>query len=317
MDVLSDLLERTRARGSLFAQSVLHAPWGFRFSAEPMIQFHVVLRGACHLRRAGAEPLALHQGDVVFVVAEQEYELVDALDSPVTSFAPFQRAARAEGTFVWPGDGEATKLLCGAYELDPECGPSLLGQLPPVLRVSAGDGHRQPALRTTLAALTDELQQRQAGAQLVADRLVDALFVHVLRTWSTSAAGELPLWASPDADPAVHQALALVHAEPGRDWSVERIAAEVQLSRSAFSRRFSSAMGEPPMTYVTRLRMAIAAELLRDSQLPVQAIARRVGYDSVFAFSTAFKRATGGAPTHFRQGSRAAAGSGLTGSLGR
>lgn len=317
MDVLSELLERTRARGSLFAESVLHAPWGFRFSAAPAIQFHVVLRGACHLRRAGAEPLALHQGDVVFVVAEQEYELVDALDSPVTSFAPFQRAARAEGAFVWPGEGEVTKLLCGGYELDSEHGASLLGQLPAVFRVSAGDGHRQPALRTTLAALSDELHQRQAGARLVADRLVDALLVHVLRAWIASGSEALPPWASPDTDPVVHEALALVHAEPGRDWSVERIAGEVKLSRSAFSRRFSRAMGEPPMAYLTRLRMVIAAELLRESELSVQAIARRVGYESVFAFSAAFKRTTGGAPTHFRRGSRAGARSGLTRTVSR
>jgi AraC-like DNA-binding protein len=304
VDVLTDLLERTRARGSLFARSDLHAPWGFRVPAEPLIQFHVVLRGACLLRREGAAPLALHQGDVVFVVAEQEYELLDALDSPVASFAPFRHAARAEGTFVWPGAGERTRLLCGAYKLDPECGPSLLGQLPPVLCVSAADGHLQPALRTTLAALSDELHQRQAGSQLVVDRLVDSLLVHVLRAWMASGSAALPPWAAPDADPVVAQALTLFHAEPGRDWSVAAIAAEVRLSRSAFSRRFSRAMGEPPMAYLTRLRMTIAAELLRDSELPVQAIARRVGYDSVFAFSAAFKRTLGDAPTHFRQGSR-------------
>jgi transcriptional regulator GlxA family with amidase domain len=141
--------------------------------------------------------------------------------------------------------------------------------------------------------------------------------VQVLRAWLASGSAALPPWASPDADPVVHEALALVHAEPGRDWCVEQIAREVRLSRSAFSRRFSRAMGEPPMAYLTRLRMTIAAELLRDSDLPVQAIAQRVGYDSVFAFSAAFKRTTGGAPTHFRRGSRPATRASQTGSLSR
>lgn len=312
MDVLTDLLERTRARGSLFARSELHAPWGFRFAAEPVIQFHVVLRGACHLRRDGAEPLTLHQGDVAFVVAEQEYELLDALSSPVTSFAPLQEAARSRGLLRWPGDGEVTNLLCGAYEFDREQAGALLGHLPPVLHLEAAEGHRQPALRNTLVTLADELAHGQIGSQLVVDRIVDTLLVQVLRAWLSHGGAALPPWLSPAADPAVQRALSLIHAEPNRGWTVAELAREVQLSRSAFARRFSDTMGEPPMAYVTSLRMTIAAELLRESEMPVRAVAARAGYDSVFAFSAAFKRATGRAPTHFRRTPERAPRVGLT-----
>jgi len=304
MDVLADILERARARGSIYARSVLAAPWGLRFAADPCVQFHVVLGGACLLRRDRCEPLALHQGDVVFVVASEEYELVDAPSSAICAFEPFRELARRERFFGWPGEGAVTTLLCGGYELDREIALPLRG-LPPVLHVPAYESGARPALRATISLLGDEVRAQEPGSQVVADRLVDALLVQVLRVWLSERSDVATGWISPADDPGVAQVLELMHTCPHHPWTLEEFAREVGMSRSTLARRFSAAAGEPPIAYLTRWRMTLAMELLRDTPAPLATIAERVGYESVFAFSAAFKRITSEAPSHYRARARA------------
>jgi AraC-like DNA-binding protein len=303
VDVFADILERARARGSIYALSRLAAPWGFRFPADPCIQFHVVLGGACVLRLEGAT-LALHQGDVAFVVAAEEYELADAPGSAVREFEPLRETVRRERSLVWPGDGPATSLLCGGYELDrdilaPVC------RLPPLIHVSAGESRVRPALRATIGLLTDEVQGGEPGAQVVADRLVDALLVQVLRSWLARGVAAAPGWPQLPRDVGVAAVLELLHERPHHPWTLGALAREASMSRSTLARRFTAAVGEPPISYLIRWRMTLAAELLRDTPTPLTAIAEHVGYDSVFAFSTAFKRVTGQAPSHYRARARA------------
>jgi AraC-like DNA-binding protein len=299
IDVLSDILERSRARGAIYARSVFAAPWGFRFAADPCIQFHVVLGGTCLLRRDHADDVTLHQGDVVFIVAAEAYELADSASSPICAFEPFRDAVRRRRAFEWPGDGARTTLLCGGYDLDRDViGP--LRQLPPILHVRAEEAHRRPALRTTVSLLGDEVQRGEPGAQVIADRLVDALLVQVVRSWLAERRSSFAGWSSGPADAAVARALELIHAEPAADWTLDGLARAAGVSRSTLARRFSCAIGETPIAYLTRWRMTLAMESLRDTSLALTVIAERAGYDSVFAFSSAFKRVTGEPPSRYR-----------------
>lgn len=310
IDLLAEILERARARGSIYARSVLAAPWGFRFAASPRIQFHVVLGGSCLLRREGTEPLPLHQGDVVFVVAAEEYELVDAPTSAICAFEPFRELARRERFFGWPGDGAITTLLCGGYDIDREIALPLR-DLPPVVHISAYEGGTSPALRATIGLLTDEVRAEEPGSQIVADRLVDALLVQVLRVWLARCDNAAPGWISPADDVGVACVLELMHARPHHPWTLEELARQVGVSRSTLARRFRAAVGEPPLSYLTRWRMGLAMELLRDTRTPLATIARRTGYGSAFAFSAAFRRVTSEAPSHYRARTRELEATGL------
>jgi AraC-like DNA-binding protein len=300
MDVLADVLERTRARGCVFARSVLHAPWGFGFEAERGVRFHLVLEGGCWLRGDGHDPLRLDAGDMVFVTAEGAYELADEKDGATVPFEPLLCGVRERRSLEWPGPGPVTRLVCGAYRFDHDGPLPMLRELPPLLLVRAGESRRHAGLRSTLAMLAAEVERREPGSRTIADRLVDVLLVQVLRVWLEREKGEAPGWASALRDAEVARALELIHRRPAEHWTLEALGREVGLSRSAFARRFTAAVGEPAMAYLGRWRMAVAAQLLRDTELPVTAVAHRVGYDSAFAFSIAFKRATGRSPSAHR-----------------
>ncbi len=149
--------------------------------------------------------------------------------------------------------------------------------------------------------LLDETDRDRAGHEVLADRLVDALLIYVLRWWVDRRAEGSAGWLGALADPAVGRVLAVVHEEPTRRWTVEELAARVGMSRAVFARRFSELVGVPPLAYLTRWRIELARRRLRDSSNSVAEIAAAVGYDSEFSFSRAFKREVGLPPSAYRE----------------
>jgi AraC-like DNA-binding protein len=148
--------------------------------------------------------------------------------------------------------------------------------------------------------LAGELGERDAGARAAVARLIDLLLIHAVRAWSASAA-ERPSWLRALNDPVIAQALAVLHERPAEPWTIERLAAEVHLSRATLARRFAELVGEPPLTYLTRWRMDLAARRLRDTTEPVETIAHGVGYTSEYAFNRAFSRHRGQPPGRWRR----------------
>jgi AraC-like DNA-binding protein len=205
--------------------------------------------------------------------------------------------------FVHAGAGPATEVMCGAYAFDGDLCDTLLSALPPAAVVRAGDGG--PGLRATLNLLADELAGDGPGHQTVLDRLLDLLLVHALRAHLADPAAARPGWHRALDDPPVAAALARLHDDPARAWTVASLAAEAGLSRAAFARRFAAAVGEPPLAYLTRWRMRLAEELLRRPGTTLAGVALAVGYASEFAFSAAFKRERGLAPAAWRRAARA------------
>jgi AraC-like DNA-binding protein len=213
---------------------------------------------------------------------------------------------------VWPGEDPATRLLCGGYDLGLDVATPFR-RLPPLIHVSAAESRVRPALRATIELLSDEVQGGEPGAQVVADRLVDTLLVQVLRMWLARGSDSAAWWPQSSGDVGVAGVLDLIHERPEHPWTLAALAREVSMSRSTLARRFAAAMGEPPISYLTRWRMTLASELLCDTSTPLTAIAERVGYDSVFAFSNAFKRVSGEAPSHYRAMARSSVAPGGTG----
>jgi AraC-like DNA-binding protein len=280
-----------------------HAPWGLRFRAIAGAGFHVVLQGTCWLIPPVGESLALSPGDLVFLRTGREHVLCDDPRSPVQDFVPERVDTTSPvGRIVVDGPGARTVLLCGAYQLDQARPHPLLLALPDVMYFPARPGHR-PELQSAIALLGTELESRRPGADGIVPALVDALLLYIVRAWlDENQEG----WALALGDTTVAQALRSIHQAPGHPWTVEELAAQAALSRPAFARRFTALVGEPPLSYLTRWRMTIAARMLAESNPSLKTLAEHTGYGNEFAFAKAFKRAFGVAPGQYRRDREAA-----------
>jgi AraC-like DNA-binding protein len=187
-------------------------------------------------------------------------------------------------------------MLTGTYPNSGEISRRLLAALPPLILTDLRDS-------PLIALLTEEIVREEPGQQAILDRLLDLLLVTVLRTWLARPEAEAPGWYRANGDPVVGRALRMLHHNPAYPWTVASLAAATGLSRAALARRFADLVGEPPMAYLTRWRLSLAADLFREPDATVAAVARQVGYGSGFALSTAFKRERGMSPQEHRAGS--------------
>jgi AraC-like DNA-binding protein len=188
-------------------------------------------------------------------------------------------------------------LLTGTYQMRGEIGRSLLEALPTlVVLPDGGPGHPLVSL------LSSEIVKDEPGQEAVLDRLLDLLLIAVLRDWFARPEAGAPAWYRAYDDRVVGRALRMLHDDPARPWTVAALAAGAGVSRAALARRFTELVGEPPMAYLTRWRLALAADLLRETDATLGAVARQVGYGSAFALSAAFKRVRGVSPRDHREG---------------
>ena len=302
MDVLTDLLQRSRARGAAFAHSEARGEWGVTMPAGPGLAVHVVVEGDVHLA-AGEVALRLAPGDIVLVRGALEHRLAHA---PGAASVPLEvllaragRAARRAGCAVGEetGGAPAAEFFCGAYLFEGDLCGALLDALPDAVHLRPAAGS---TLRATMDLLAREMLADQPGQQTLLDRLLDAALIQVLREHFTAQDAAAPAWFRASRDPRIGAALRALHAKPEYPWTVAELAAEALLSRAAFARRFTALLGVAPLAYLTDWRMALARERLRDTDDALAAIAGSVGYASEFSFAAAFKRHHGTAPGRWR-----------------
>ncbi|WHT21518.1 AraC family transcriptional regulator [Crossiella sp. CA-258035] len=307
MDALADLLQGVRARGALFSRSIMTPPWGLEFRNPARLTLCTLLSGEAWIVAGDGEPRRLRAGDVALVRGPQVYRVADHPDTPPGVIVLSEdRCEHPDGTdlceelclgartFGETADGSAV-LISGAYQVHGDISERLLSALPPVLVVPDDQGPCD-----LLRRLEVEIDGEEPGQQLVLDRLLDLLLVLTLRCWFAMPEGAPPAWYRALSDPVAGTALRALHAEPARSWTVATLAAEVGVSRATLARRFTDLVGEPPLTYLTGWRMALAADLLRDPDETVARVAKRVGYADGFAFSSAFKRTRGVSPSVHR-----------------
>lgn len=306
VDALDDVLTATRVGGAVSGRLVARAPWGLRFDAAGAANFHIVVRGRCWLRLAGAEPVLLRAGDVTLLPGGGPYTAADHPDTPALPFTSVLTERDHARTIRAGSDGEETVIICGAYDFGTGVSHPLLSALPPFLHLPAAHAARGGALDAAAQLVAAELDDPRQGRLGVTARLVDVLLVYILRAWQQQPGNATSGWFGALADPRIGRAVALIHEAPERRWSVARLAGAVGLSRAAFARRFATLVGEPPLAYLTRWRMIRAATLLRDGDEPLSVIAGRVGYDSEFSFARTFRRAHGQPPGRYRTQARAA-----------
>ncbi|MEU0376450.1 AraC family transcriptional regulator [Streptomyces cyaneofuscatus] len=308
MDALAGLLDGPRARGAFLLRMVMEPPWAVRVADRAPICLMSVTRGeAWIVPPEGAEPVRLVPGDIAVVRGPHPYTVADAPGTdPGALVGPGGLCTTLHGqplsqkmvlgVRTWGNAAHgSTAVLVGTYLMDGEISRRLLDALPPLLRLPA-DARTGPLLRL----LDAEIAQDEPGQHVVLDRLLDLLLIAVLRGWFSRPGAEAPAWYRAMSDPVVGPALRFLQDDPAHPWTVASLAARAGVSRAGLARRFTGLVGEPPMAYLTGWRIALAADLLRESDATVEAVGRKVGYSAPFAFSTAFKRVRGVSPQEYR-----------------
>ena len=320
-DVLSEVLSAVRLTGSVFFDVTAAAPWvaeappsaqiadAVQPGAQHAIEYHVIARGSCWISivdGAPFEPVRLQEGDIAVIPHGEPH---------VVSSAPMMRAEPNVASHQRPKndgdlpfklrtgtDGSAdAHLMCGFFTCDVRPFNPLIESLPRFMRISRGSSAATDALLDHFLGLASvDNADRRAGAQSVLNKLSELLFIEAIRTHMEQLSGANTGWLSGLRDPLVGRALALLHARPAQPWTLEELAAACGASRSALVGRFTQLMGYPPIQYLTRWRMQLAAKRLREKGAKVAAVAQEVGYDSEAAFSRAFKKFSGQPPSEWR-----------------
>ncbi|MCP3804477.1 AraC family transcriptional regulator [Allokutzneria sp. A3M-2-11 16] len=290
MDAFGDLLRGVRANGALFGRTVLTSPWALRFVDGATLTLCTMINGeGWVVSDDGRRTHIPHRGTVI-VRGPAPFVVVDDPSREVHEALDIRCATTCPSTL----DSDAAAMVVGIYTLESGVGRRLLAALPPVLVAPEECGGEDDAV---LRFIAEEAAAERPGQQVVLDRLLDWLLVCTLRAWFDRSA---PAWYQAQSDPVVGQALRALHSDPARSWTVASLASSVGVSRAALAKRFTALVGEPPLTYLTGWRMDLAADLLAEPESTVASVARRVGYADGFAFSAAFKRVRGVAPSALR-----------------
>ena len=282
MEVLSDILRSMRVVGSVFFCDRLTAPWTQAFEDSARATFHFVRRGECFLRSENLEQ-RLSAGDFVFIEPGRLHTLSDSA---------------ADGT----SSSAQAIVLCGYCSLDAPARHPLLESLRSITIVRAEELARHAWLKSTLEQISNEYETATPGNEVVVDRLTEVLLVELIRI--NFGRSETAGFIRALFDEPIAKTLSLMHAQPEENWTLEGLAAEAAMSRSAYAARFKELVGQTMFEYLTAVRMQRAQALLRESGLSLPKVAARVGYTSRLSFSKAFKRLTGTTPSRYRKRAR-------------
>jgi AraC-like DNA-binding protein len=304
-DPVSEVLRAIRLEDTCYCRSELSAPWGIAIPERPYTSFHFVAEGAAWLLAGGA-PVALGRGDMAFVLRGRRHAIASdprartvALES--LSLSPL---GHASASVVHGGRGASSLLLCGKTRFSPDDHP-LHDALPPVI-IHRDAADRSAFQQLAIATMRQEAATMGPGSDTFLTRLAELLFIEAVRGWMQGQAGRQAGWLTALQDERLGRVLALLHRDPACPHTIATLAAHAGMSKSVFCERFRATVGTPPLRYATRLRMALAAQLLREPGATTAGVAERLGYGSEAAFGRAFKRHLGTAPGAVRRRGRVA-----------
>ena len=334
MDVLSDVLRVVRLSGAVFFTADFSAPWAVESpipemlasavmpEAECVVLFHILVEGECEVVCRRHSVTTMETGDVIVFPRGDQHTMRShgaATPTPITSiFSPGRYDEPPQ--LSYGGGGRTSRFVCGYLNCDQRFSP-LVEALPTMLLVRSRDdyssidavdasGSRPTVvpqgsgtwLGTTLKFTINEARTARPGNAAMLGRLTELMFVEILREYMHRLPANHGGWLAGLNDAHVGKALRLLHANPMRNWTVDELARESAISRSALAERFTELVGDAPIRYLANWRMQLAKQMLREGAHSVQEVATRVGYESEAAFNRAFKRATGSPPATWRRG---------------
>jgi AraC-like DNA-binding protein len=314
-DVLAESLRAVRLTGSVFLDACFTAPFGIispkRFDAHsPMAHlrhvsvFHLIAEGECSVELASGERRNVSAGDILLMPFAEQHKFSNgrALEAPLADDVVRPGPLKGMWTINHGGGGQETRMVCGFLESSEFLLTPVFRTLPPLLVDCAEDDQVSALIKSTVGQILALTESAAPGSELMLGRLMELLFVEVLRRYATRLPASAKGWFAALNDPIVGRALQSVHADPGRRWTVEELAREAGSSRTVLAERFHEVLGQAPIEYITCWRMQLAAERIRAGSGSLAAIAADVGYDSEAAFNRAFKRVTGVTPGRWRDG---------------
>lgn len=304
-DRLARVLHTLRMRSTFYCHAELGEPWALEMPAIPdSISFHVLTAGTCWLRLPDTDPLELRTGDLALVPHGLGHDLASTKISaagPRVDLLPQQYLTEHYSVLRHGGSGRSAQLICGVVSFDDPAARELMRALPPVLFAGGDTLSAASSIRDTLRLMAEELSHPQPGGEAVATRLADILVVQAIRVWLATDTATGAGWLRALQDERIGHALAAIHSEPGRGWTLERLAQLAGMSRSSFSTRFTELVGEAPIAYLTRWRMNIAHARLRHENTTAARLSTELGYQSEAAFNRAFTRIIGQTPGTVRR----------------
>jgi AraC-like DNA-binding protein len=326
MDALSNVLRSVQLEGAVYVNAEFTAPWcvSAKFGlatirarlagADKVVFFHYLTEGRCKVKLDDSpETLEARAGDLVLFLQGGSHLLGSDLRlEPVETARLIDPDAAVKDDLIQlrhGGGGAATRFVCGYLACSQSLVRPLLEALPQVLRIPVGDGPAGRLLRELLRTGVSESLTSRPGAESALAKLSELMFVEAMRRYVEDLPPEGRGWLAGIRDPQIGRTLALLHGNPGKAWTVDGLARKVALSRSALAERFVTLVGEPPMKYLKRWRLALAAQVLRAGKESIGSVAEVSGYESEAAFTRAFKSEFGLPPGTWRKNSaRTAAG---------
>ena len=318
MDVLSEVLKVVKLDGAVFYIGEFSSPWSFRtppsrtvapYLSPPaghVIIFHLLTEGRGFARLDDGERVPLEAGDIVIFPHGDAHILengprVKTVDNDKELARIFSQGLKLSRM---GGGGETTKFVCGYMACEPRLTQVFLGGLPPLFKVNIRNDAAGRWLENSICFSASETGASRAGSEAVLAKLSEALFVETLRRYIALLPERQTGWLAGARDPEVGKALAMMHRHPARPWTIAGLAKEAGISRSVLAERFRHYLNEPPMSYLTRWRLQLGAQMLHSTSYSVAQIAAEVGYESEPSFNRAFKREFGLPPARFRSQSK-------------
>jgi AraC-like DNA-binding protein len=315
MDALSEALKSVHMTGAIFYHAECTAPWGFHIphlgevahvlspGTERLVAYHLVTEGRATVRFDGTSEVEVEAGDIVISPHGQPHTVSNGSPSVfveagelLSEFLSGQLVSMRMG-----GRGERTRFVCGYFGCERHADRLFLAGLPPMIRMNVRVDAAGEWLESSIRHLVAEAESRRPGRSVLLSRMAEALFIETLRRYMEELPPEQTGWLAGARDSVVGGALAALHRRPHHHWTLDELAGEVGASRSVLAERFSRFLGEPPLAYLTRWRLQLAARMLQTTRKTILQLALDVGYESESAFNRAFKREFGLPPAQFRK----------------
>jgi AraC-like DNA-binding protein len=317
MDALSDVLRVAHLTGGVFLHAQFFAPWCIAARVAPehcapalgpashLIIYHYVVEGDLRIRVEGQEgdDVVIGAGEVVMLPRNDLHLMGSDLSLPPVPGGDIIHPPTDGGLFSihHGGNGKSTRMVCGFLGCTSAESNPVLSSLPPLLKLKVEQGGAAEWIRSTFQYAAQEVSAGRPGSETVLAKLSELLFVETVRRYAEALPEGETGWFAGLREPYVARALALLHRDITRRWTVDELGREVGLSRSALADRFIRLIGLPPMHYLASWRMQVATQKLRNTNASLAQVAEIVGYDSEAAFSRAFKKAFGVAPATWRR----------------
>jgi len=302
MDPMSEVFGSMKIQDAIYKRLEATAPWGFSYSGDvdPRIRFGLVVRGSALLKfKNQRRTISLSGGDLfISILSDEPFTLVDHPRSAIVDSSEL-RKFEVDGVIHFGGGGPLTTFVSGSFGMSTFGAPLISSILPRFLHLQL-EQNRSHAVRSILDILATETAQPGIASSCLTN-LYELLFFYAIRAYASSSAAPPKGWLAAMSDKQLRKSIEAMHSDLDRSWSVESLAREARMSRSAFALKFRTVLGQTPLEYITQWRMYKAGAMIRSNNTSFSEVASAVGYGSESSFSRVFKREMGAAPREYRR----------------